>query len=98
MKMEAATVGVSAAALLSDPNMSPPNSPRMAPTPMARPSKVNRQPAQLCEDSSFKAGPGTESRLADRARSSQAGVGRLTIRPFHGRSGGYWTTTIPRGR
>ncbi len=62
--------------------------PRSAAAPEAQPSAG----ARTVVDS------GAESRCAVAARFSQSGVGCGTIRSFHGRSGGYWTTRMSRGR
>ena len=59
---------------------------------------VTKPTAQPPEGSRTVAGPGAESRRAPPTRSSHSGVGRFTIRTFHSRSGGYWTTTTPPGR
>ena len=85
-------------AVASSSNRSARNSPITAAAPSSRPRSTTKPKAQPSGGSLTVAGPGTESRRAPAARSSHSRGGRFTILTRHGRSGGYWTTRMPRGR
>lgn len=85
-------------AVSSRPKRSARNSSTTTTAPSSRPRSTTKPKAQPSGGAATLAVPGAESRRAEATRPSHSGVGRLTMRTRHGRSGGYWTTTTPRGR